>query len=114
MRLSENTEAAMDSDSVISRLAQIESGAGKVLDDAVARKSELNDAMKKKTEDFDAACDAETEKKISDIKSQLQKDTEAQLVRLRGNVKTDLAAIQERFDKSHSEWSDELVKDILK
>jgi hypothetical protein len=103
----------MDSDSVISRLAQIENGAGKVLDDAIARKSELSDAMKKKTEEFDAACDDETSKKVDAIRVQLQKDTEAQLAKLRENVKSDLARIQDHFDQGHDAWSDEILKNVL-
>ena len=104
----------MDSDSVISRLAQIETGASQVLDDAVAKKADLNEAMKKKAAEFDAAKDAETAKKVEDLKVRLKKDTDDQLLKLRENVKNDLARIQEHYDKSHDAWSDEIIRDLLK
>lgn len=100
-------------DSVIDRLAHIESGADKILQDSIARKSELNDAMKKKTEDFDRQMDNATNDKIEEIKLQLQRETDAQLAKLRENVKANLSAMQDRFENQHDAWTDDILKKIL-
>lgn len=101
-------------DNVIDRLAQIETGADKLLEDAIAKKSELTETMKQKAAKFDADTDAETTKKIADLEADMEKETANSLEKLRADIKSTLASMQDRLDNQHDAWTDDILKDILK
>ena len=101
-------------DNVIDRLAQIETGADKVLEDAIAKKSTLTEAMKKKAAQFDTDTDEATNRKIAELEENIKLGTADFLGKLRADVESTLTAMQDKFDNQHDAWTDDILKGILK
>ncbi len=100
--------------SVIGKLADIETAAQKILQDAVKQKAELSKAMDEKTAAFDRDTDAATAKKLQEMKVSLQKEMEDGLANLQSATEKSLASMQERYETQQDARVSEIIKQILK
>lgn len=101
-------------DTVINRLAEIETGASRILENANQQKQVLAKEMEAKIAAFDAQMDAETEKKLASIHQDLQKEMDQALTDLQKNTEKTLADIHDHFQTECDARAEEIVKQILK
>lgn len=101
-------------DTVISKLAEIEHNTARILEDVDRQKIILAKEMEEKTAAYDQKMDADTAGKLAAIKEDYKKAMEQELADLKEKTAKMLAAMDEKFEKSHDSISDGIVQQILK
>lgn len=101
-------------DTVINKLAEIESGAAKILEDANNQKIKMAHEIEEKSKTFDAETDSNTAKKLKAIKDEYRKAMEQDLAKLKSNTEQTLSTMDSRFQNEHSVWADKIIQQILK
>lgn len=100
-------------ETVINKLAEIESGAARILEEANNRKIALAKEMEEKARAFDAETDAATLKKLDTIKEDYRKEMEQNLADLKSQTEQTLSNMEKHFQTEHDTRTDEIVKQIL-
>lgn len=99
---------------VLTRLAEIETAAQKVLGATAAKKAELAKAMEEKTAAFDAETEKKVKKAAADQKDGLKKRLDKQLGKLEDETKRTLKKMEDRFASGEDAQADEIVEAIMK
>ena len=99
---------------MINKLAEIESGAAKILEDANNQKIALAKEMEARSKSFDDETDAATAKKLEAIKDNYRKEMETDLADLKSNTEQMLSRMESHFQTEHDARTEEIVKQILK
>ncbi len=99
---------------IFSKLNEIEVAAQKILEDAEQKRLKISlDAENQMTE-YDRKLTEKTDKRISDIRSQLEEDKEARLSILKEEASKTLAEMDAYYSANHSRLSRELYEKIIR
>lgn len=101
-------------ETVINKLAEIEAGAAKILEDANNKKVALAKELEDKSRIFSEETDAATTKKLDAIKTDYQEQMKKDLAELQAHTQRVLSGMEEHFQKEHEARTDEIIKQILK
>ncbi|HIZ23015.1 MAG TPA: hypothetical protein IAA21_09510 [Candidatus Blautia faecigallinarum] len=98
---------------ILQKLSEIELTAASIMTDAEKTKTSLSEELEKRCRDFDTALEKETAEKISHIRSNLEKDKDAQLTKLRQDTESYLEHLDSYFKANHQRLSEELFHKLL-
>ena len=98
---------------IIKKLAEIETAAGHIMDDAERRKHALSEEMEKQCREFDSALEEETAQKIEQIKKQLLQDKETHLQKLRKETQEHNDQIDSYYRQNHQRLAKEVLGERL-
>lgn len=98
---------------IINKLAEIETAAGHIMEDAEQKKQALSEEMEKQCQEFDSALEEETNQKIEQIKKQLLEDKENRLQKLRRETQKHNEYIDSYYRQNHERLARELFQKIL-
>ena len=86
---------------VLNRLFEIESAAVSLEEKAAEQKKQIAADYEEKTRVFDEESDAQTREKLKCLNEKLQKDAEAELLKMRKETEAELRAIEVEYDRNH-------------
>lgn len=99
---------------VLKRLYEIESAASAVKKDTERKKLQLEAAMKKKTEQFDADIIQRTNMALAQQKSQLNAQIENELSAQKKEVETVLYSLEQEYNSHHTDLAQEILSKLIK
>lgn len=100
-------------DIVINKLSAIESAAVKITNGAAEEKKELEQQMQDRLTEFDEQKDAETEKELARIQSELGQEMSKSLEDLRTETDRVIKSIESDYQLNHDKLSDEVLKKLI-
>ncbi|MEE1196523.1 MAG: hypothetical protein UHS54_06570 [Lachnospiraceae bacterium] len=101
-------------ETVINKLAEIEIGATKILENANAEKITLAKELDEQILAFDRETDTRTAEKLQSIKENYRMEMEKNLADLKTQTDQTLSNMENTFRTQHDAMSDAIVKQILK
>ena len=99
---------------VISKLAEIEAAASRIMENVAEQKKVLSLENEEKMKAFDEETDKETEKKLNKIKSELQIHMEKELEEQRKKTEEVLEKMEEHYRQRAGKMARELYDKILR
>ena len=101
-------------DNVINKLSEIEQEDASIMEAANVRKKEFAVQMEKKTADFDAALEAETAKKVSDLRARMETTMKAKLDKQKSDADELLQHMEKSYQANHNAYAKELFQSMIK
>lgn len=101
-------------DTVIEKISQIESAATSIMNDANERKKAFAKEIEERTAAFDAQLEAETNKKIEELRASMEINMNDRLEKQRSNSKKVLEAMEKRYEEYHTQYAEELFQTMIK
>lgn len=101
-------------DTVINKLWEIEEAAGAITDEANVRKKAFAKEMEERTAAFDAQLEAETNKRIEELRARMEIEMNERLEKQRNDSQNVLRAMEQRYQEHHTEYVEELFKKMTK
>ena len=101
-------------DTVINKLWEIEEAAGAIADEANVRKKAFAKEMEERTAAFDAQLEAETNKRIEELRARMEIEMNERLEKQRNDSQNVLRAMEQRYQEHHTEYVEELFKKMIK
>ena len=98
---------------IISKLSEIETAARFITEDTAKQKKALSDEMEKQCRAFDAALAEETDRKIGEIRRNLESEKNDRLSSLSKETQASIQALDSYYEKNHQRLSREIFKKIL-
>ncbi|MGI6069521.1 MAG: hypothetical protein ACOYBE_03740 [Blautia sp.] len=98
---------------VLNKLSEIETTANYIMEQAANKKQELTQQMEEQCRQFDGQIDAQTAKKVSEIRSQLEKDKDKELSKLRKETEETFASLDAYYAQNHDRLVQEIYHKIL-
>lgn len=100
-------------ENVINKLAEIETGTARILQDANEKKADLARELDERIRVYDQECDARTAKELDSIRKNYQKEMERELSDLRTKTNQVISHMEETYQNKHDALTDSIVKQIL-
>lgn len=101
-------------DTVIEKISEIESAATAIMEDANERKKAFAKEMDERTAAFDAQLEAETNKRIEELRARMEIDMNDRLEKQRDDSKKVLHAMEKRYQEHHTQYAEELFEKMTK
>lgn len=101
-------------DTVIEKISEIESAAASIMNDANERKKTFAKEMEEQTVAFDAQLEAETNKKIEELRASMEISMNNRLEKQRNDSQKVLEAMEQRFEDHHTQYVGELFNTMIK
>ncbi|CUX72267.1 hypothetical protein BN3590_04628 [Clostridium sp. C105KSO15] len=101
-------------DTVIEKISEIESAAASIMNDANERKKAFAKEMEEQTVAFDAQLEAETNKKIEELRASMEISMNNRLEKQRNDSQKVLEAMEQRFEDHHTQYVGELFNTMIK
>ncbi len=101
-------------DTVIEKISEIESAATSIMNDANERKKAFAKEMEERTAEFDAQLEAETNKKIEELRASMEINMNDRLEKQRSDLKKILEAMEKRYEDHHTQYVEKLFNTMLK
>lgn len=99
-------------DSVLGKLSEIEAAASAIVDHAENQKDVLEEEMQKRRDEFDTRLEADTQKKIQEIRTELKKKTDEVLSSQTGSSSQNIDAITKEFEEKHALYAQQILSRI--
>ena len=99
-------------DSILNKLAEIESAAVSIVQHAEAEKSILDEKYDEKRRQFDLELEAETKKQIQAIQDDLQKKTSLILSSQSDESLAQIHALQKEYEENHTLYAQKILRKI--
>ena len=84
------------------------------MEDANERKKAFAKEMKERTAAFDAQLEAETTKRIEELRARMEIEMNERLEKQRNDSQNVLHAMEQRYQEHHTEYVEELFKKMTK
>lgn len=101
-------------DTVISKISEIESAATAIMENANERKKAFAREMEERTAAFDAQLEAETNTRVDELRARMEIEMNERLAKQRDDSKNILEAMERRYQEHHTEYVEELFKNMVK
>ena len=101
-------------DTVIEKISEIEASATAIMEDANERKKAFAKEMEERTAAFDAQLEAETNKRIEELRARMEIEMNERLEKQRNDSQNVLRAMEQRYQEHHTEYVEELFKKMTK
>lgn len=99
---------------IINQLSEIEAASVKIIEHAKEQKKEISDRFERMTREFDDQVDQETNQKLADLNVKLKGEKDEELAKLRADTEQLMAALEEIYEKEHTNIAKKVVADIVK
>ena len=99
---------------IISKISEIESAASSIMDNANLQKQTLSKDMEQRIKSFDDQLEAETNKKIQAMRSEMELEMQKQLDLQKQNTDRTIALLDQLYKKNHMQYVDQLFQDMIK
>ena len=99
--------------SVIGKLAEIETTAETIVEHARQQKSEIERQIQEERDQFDRDLEEETQKKLEKIKEKSQQEVEKVLDRERKKNQTAIDALKQEYEENHEIYAEEIVRHMI-
>lgn len=100
-------------DTVITRLAEIESAAVQISEDAVLQKKEIANEYQEKTRIFDEETDRKTEERLENLRKDLQKKADQELAELQQATEEILQNLDQIYERDHEVLSKQILHKMI-
>lgn len=99
---------------VIQKLSEIETAATRIMDDAAAKKKQMDQKYKDDCDAFDKRLDEETAKRLDQLRKDLGASAEHDLEDI--NVKTakSLENLDREYEKQHEVWAEQIFNHLIR
>lgn len=101
-------------DTVIEKISEIESAATSIMESANERKKAIAKEMEERTAAFDAQLEAETNKKIEELRASMEINMNHRLEKQRTGSKKVLKAMEKRYEEHHTQYVEDLFHTMIK
>ncbi|MEY8355293.1 ATPase [Lachnospiraceae bacterium 54-53] len=101
-------------DTVIEKISEIESAATSIMDNANERKKAFAKEMEERTAAFDAQLEAETNKKIEELRAGMEINMNNRLEKQRSDSIKILKAMEKRYEDHHTQYVEDLFNTMIK
>lgn len=101
-------------DTVIEKISEIESAASAIMEDASEQKKAFAKEMEERTAAFDAQLEAETNKRIEELRARMEIEMNDRLEKQQNDSKKVLRALEKRYQEHHVQYVEELFKKMIK
>ena len=101
-------------DTVINRLSEIDEAANSIMEETNVRKKAFAQEIEKKTAAFDLQLEKETAERISQIRSQMEKEMQEMLDKQKADSEAFLKILEENYEKSHRMYVERLFDQMTK
>lgn len=101
-------------DTVIAKISEIESAATAIMENANERKKAFANEMEERTAAFDAQLEADTNKRVDELRARMEVDMNERLKKQRDDSKLILDAMEQRYQEHHTQYVEELFKNMIK
>lgn len=101
-------------DTVIDKISEIEAAATAIMDDANERKKAFAREMEERTAAFDAQMEAETNKRIGELRARMEIEMNERLEKQRSDSQKVLRAMEQRYEEHHTQYVEELFNKMIK
>lgn len=98
---------------IISKLSEIETAAKTIMEDTDRQKKALSAEMERQCKEFDAALAAETDRKVGEIRRNLESEKNDLLASLSKETEAAVQALDSYYEKNHQRLSKEIFEKIL-
>ncbi|MGF0033697.1 hypothetical protein ACQRBN_12125 [Bariatricus sp. SGI.154] len=100
-------------DSIVGRLADIETTAEAIVEHAQAQKSEIEKKVQAKRDRFDQELEEETQKKLQEIRQEADAKMERILAGQRDKNRSTIDGLKKEFEKNHNDYAREILAHII-
>ena len=100
-------------ETVIKKLSEIEVAAKKIMDNANAELKVLDARMQENSDAFDAQVEADTRRRLGELRENLEKENNAALRKLKDDTQKGLSSLNQYYEDHHEVLADEIVKRII-
>lgn len=97
-------------DQMIEKISAIEDESKQIMEEAVKKKQDIAEGVKKETAVFDQALEQDTAAQIAALRSGQEKDMEEKLEAQRAEAAEILSELNKRFEACHEEYAERLFK----
>lgn len=101
-------------DTVIEKISEIESSATSIMENANERKKAFAREMEERTAAFDAQLEAETNKKIEELRASMEINMNNRLEKQRSDSKKVLETMEKRYEEHHTQYVEDLFQTMIK
>lgn len=99
---------------VISKLAEIETAASRIMEDVTEQKKMLAKENEEQMKAFDKDVDGRTEKKLEELRKELEIDMKQEVEKQRLEAQGILDKMTQYYEKNHEELAQKLYDKILR
>lgn len=99
-------------ESITEKFSEIEKNAKAIVESSEARKEEMDQAMQRKRDEFDADLEAKTQEKLQKIRQSLQVKMDQLLDEQERKNKKEITSLKEDFEKNHTVYAKEILSHI--
>lgn len=99
---------------IIDKLSEIETAASRIMESAVNETRIQDQKAEERTARFDAQVEAATQKKLKNLRADLQKKSEKELENLKLSMEHSLTSMEHYFQEHHEQITDELYQKIIR
>lgn len=99
---------------IISKLSDIEQNAAAIMDDANARKKAIAQDMAEQTAAFDTELEADTARKLSDLRAALDADMHTKLSKQQQEAQEVLKRMDSDYQSNHAIYVSQLFEAVTK
>lgn len=100
-------------ESVIEKLAEIETTAEAIVEHAEAQKGEIEKKIQTKRDRFDEQLEKETQEKLARIRAESDEKMERILKNEREKNRSTIDNLKKEFEENHSAYAQEILKHII-
>lgn len=101
-------------DEVIGQLVKIENAATKIQDQTEHEKEEYTKFTEDRIKEFDETLEEDTGKLLSEIRLNLDKKREEDLLAIRESIGEKIRELEKSYEENRDRWVDEIVERIIK
>lgn len=101
-------------DTVIAKISEIESAATAIMENANERKKAFANETEERTAAFDTQLEAETNTRVGELRARMEVEMNERLAKQRDDSKKILEAMEQRYQEHHTEYVEELFKNMIK
>lgn len=99
---------------IIDKLSEIETAASRIMESAVNETKNQDKEAEKQTAEFDAQVEAATQKKLEDLRLNLQQESEKELEHLKTAMEHTMSAMEHYYQDNHQKITDKIFHKIIR
>lgn len=99
---------------VIQKLSEIETAAIRIMDDAAAKKKQMDQKFRDDCDAFDQKLDGETEQKLAAVRDSLNSAAERELKGINEQVLRSLGELDREYEQRHEEWAEQIFDHLIR
>ncbi|NCB91754.1 MAG: ATPase [Clostridia bacterium] len=99
---------------IIDKLSEIETAAARIMESAMNETKQQDKKADERTAEFDAQVEAATQKKLEELRSNLQKESVAELEGLKNSMEKALENMDNHYKQNHEKITDEIYHKIIR